>query len=66
MNLLYFWRGDNYRRDLDHGVGFHLNQASPLLHQILSTFQSITATICSLCLVLYRVCQCHIYNRIGM
>jgi 5-methylcytosine-specific restriction protein A len=34
VNLLYFWRGDNYRRDLDHGVGFHLNQASPLLHQI--------------------------------
>lgn len=34
MNLLYFWRGDNYRRDLDYGVGFHLNQANPLLHQI--------------------------------
>jgi len=34
MHLLYFWRGDNYRRDLDHGVGFHLNQASPLLHQV--------------------------------
>ena len=34
MNLLYYWRGDNYRRDLDHGVGFHLNQANPLLHQI--------------------------------
>jgi 5-methylcytosine-specific restriction enzyme A len=34
MHLLYFWRGDNYRRDLDHGVGFHLNQANPILHQI--------------------------------
>jgi len=34
VHLLYFWRGDNYRRDLDHGVGFHLNQANPLLHQI--------------------------------
>ncbi len=34
MHLLYFWRGDNYRRDLDHGVGFHLNQGNPLLHQI--------------------------------
>jgi hypothetical protein len=34
MNLLYFWRGDNYQRDLDYGVGFHLNQANPLLHQI--------------------------------
>jgi 5-methylcytosine-specific restriction protein A len=34
VHLLYFWRGDNYRRDLDHGVGFHLNQANPLLHDI--------------------------------
>jgi hypothetical protein len=34
VHLLYFWRGDNYRRDLDHGVGFHLNQANPLLHGI--------------------------------
>jgi 5-methylcytosine-specific restriction enzyme A len=34
VNLLYFWRGDNYQRDLDHGVGFHLNQANALLHQI--------------------------------
>jgi 5-methylcytosine-specific restriction protein A len=34
VHLLYFWRGENYRRDLDHGVGFHLNQSNPLLHQI--------------------------------
>jgi 5-methylcytosine-specific restriction enzyme A len=34
MHLLYFWRGDNYRRDLDHGVGFHLNQKSTRLHKI--------------------------------
>src|SRR4051812_21299257 len=34
MHLLYFWRGDNYRRDLDFGVGFHLNQGNPVLHQI--------------------------------
>jgi len=34
MDLLYFWRGDNYRRDLDYGVGFHLNQANPLLHDV--------------------------------
>jgi hypothetical protein len=33
MHLLYFWRGDNYRRDLDHGVGFHLNQSNSILHQ---------------------------------
>jgi 5-methylcytosine-specific restriction enzyme A len=34
MPLLYYWRGDNYRRDLDLGAGYHLNQANPLLHQI--------------------------------
>jgi hypothetical protein len=34
MPLLYFWRGDNYERDLDFGVGYHLNQANPLLHAI--------------------------------
>jgi 5-methylcytosine-specific restriction enzyme A len=34
MPLLYYWRGDNYRRDLDMGAGYHLNQANPLLHKI--------------------------------
>ena len=34
MPLLYFWRGDNYRKDLDFGAGYHLNQANPLLHSI--------------------------------
>lgn len=34
MNLLYFWQGNNYRRDLDFGVGYHLNQGNPLLHEI--------------------------------
>lgn len=34
MSLLYYWRGDNYRRDLDCGVGYHLNQANPALHGI--------------------------------
>lgn len=34
MPLLYYWRADNYRRDLDMGAGYHLNQATPLLHQI--------------------------------
>jgi 5-methylcytosine-specific restriction protein A len=34
MPLLYYWRGDNYRRDLDMGAGYHLNQANPLLHEI--------------------------------
>jgi 5-methylcytosine-specific restriction protein A len=34
MPLLYYWRGDNYRRDLDYGAGYHLNQANPLMHAI--------------------------------
>jgi 5-methylcytosine-specific restriction enzyme A len=34
MPLLYYWRPDNYLRDLDMGAGYHLNQANPLLHQI--------------------------------
>src|SRR5947207_13466610 len=34
MPLLYYWRADNYQRDLDLGVGYHLNQANPLMHQI--------------------------------
>ena len=34
MPLLYYWRGENYRRDLDEGAAYHLNQSNPLLHQI--------------------------------
>lgn len=34
MPLLYYWRSDNYYRDLDIGVGFHLNQANPMLHNV--------------------------------
>lgn len=34
MPLLYYWRSDNYRHDLDLGVGYHLNQASPKMHHI--------------------------------
>jgi 5-methylcytosine-specific restriction enzyme A len=34
MPLLYYWRSDNYYRDLDMGAGYHLNQANPLLHRI--------------------------------
>jgi 5-methylcytosine-specific restriction protein A len=33
MPLLYYWRRENYRRDLDMGAGYHLNQANPLIHQ---------------------------------
>lgn len=34
MPLLYYWRGDNYFRDLDMGAGYHLNQNSLLLDEI--------------------------------
>ena len=34
MPLIYYWRGDNYRRDLDEGAAYHLNQKNPLLHEI--------------------------------
>ncbi|MHC4281845.1 MAG: HNH endonuclease [Planctomycetota bacterium] len=34
MPLLYYWRPDNYRRDLDNGAGYHLNQLNPLMHSI--------------------------------
>lgn len=34
MPLLYYWRPDNYRRDLDWGAGYHLNQATPRLHEV--------------------------------
>ena len=42
MPLLYFWRGDNYRHDLDYGVGFHVNQANPLMQDI-ATGESLWA-----------------------
>lgn len=34
MPLLYYWRSDNYKRDLDMGAGYHLNQSNSLLHQV--------------------------------
>lgn len=34
MPLLYYWRPDNYYRDLDAGAGYHLNQANPRMHAI--------------------------------
>ena len=32
MDLLAYWRFDNYRRDLDHGAGFHFNSKQSRLH----------------------------------
>lgn len=34
MPLLFYWRPDNHRRDLDFGAGYHLNQGNPLLHEL--------------------------------
>lgn len=34
MHLLYYWRGDNYRADLDEGAAYNLNQSSETLHDI--------------------------------
>lgn len=34
MHLLYYWKRENYRRDLDYGAGYHLNQQNSLMHEI--------------------------------
>lgn len=34
MPLLYYWKRDNYLRDLDEGASFHLNQGSARLHEV--------------------------------
>ncbi|HEY9662916.1 MAG TPA: HNH endonuclease signature motif containing protein [Allocoleopsis sp.] len=34
MPLLYYWQPDNYRRDLDYGVGYHLNQSNEIMHSV--------------------------------
>jgi 5-methylcytosine-specific restriction protein A len=34
MHLLYYWKRENYVRDLDYGAGYHLNQSNPLMHEI--------------------------------
>jgi hypothetical protein len=34
MHLLYYWKRENYVRDLDYGAGYHLNQSNPLMHKI--------------------------------
>src|SRR3954454_12158815 len=32
MDLLAYWRFDNYKRDLDAGAGFHFNSSQSRLH----------------------------------
>jgi 5-methylcytosine-specific restriction protein A len=34
MSLLYYWHRDNYKRDLDMGAGYHLNQANSIMHEL--------------------------------
>jgi 5-methylcytosine-specific restriction enzyme A len=34
VNVLYYWRPDNYQRDRRFGFGYHLNQSSPVLAQV--------------------------------
>ncbi|MCY3023394.1 MAG: HNH endonuclease [Planctomycetota bacterium] len=41
MDLLAYWRIDNYRRDLDEGAGFHFNSKQPRLHSAINTGQTL-------------------------
>lgn len=34
MPLLFYWRYDNYLRDLDEGAGYHLNSRHDVLHEV--------------------------------
>lgn len=34
MPLLYYWKPDNYFKDLDDGASYNLNHSNPLLHAI--------------------------------
>ncbi|HAA55700.1 MAG TPA: hypothetical protein DCE42_13135 [Myxococcales bacterium] len=34
MPLIYYWRSDNYYRDLDEGASYHLNQRNSTLHEL--------------------------------
>ncbi|WGF89140.1 hypothetical protein [Marinivivus vitaminiproducens] len=34
MPILYYWRRDNYLRDIAHRYDYNLNQANPTLHDI--------------------------------
>jgi 5-methylcytosine-specific restriction protein A len=41
MDLLAYWRFDNYRRDLDGGAGFHFNSNQPRLHTAICPGESL-------------------------
>lgn len=41
MDLLAYWRWDNYVADLDEGAGFHFNSNQPRLHQCIEEGDSL-------------------------
>jgi hypothetical protein len=34
MSVLFFWRGDNYFRDMQTGKGYHLNQNNEIIYKL--------------------------------
>lgn len=41
MDLLAYWRYDNYLRDLDEGAGFHFNSKQSRLHTAINSGESV-------------------------
>lgn len=41
MDLLAYWRYDNYKRDLDEGAGFHFNSKQSRLHTAINLGESL-------------------------
>jgi 5-methylcytosine-specific restriction endonuclease McrA len=41
MDLLAYWRIDNYRRDLESGAGFHFNSRQPRLHTAINIGETL-------------------------
>jgi hypothetical protein len=41
MDLLAYWRIDNYRRDIDSGAGFHFNSRQPRLHTAINIGETL-------------------------
>lgn len=58
MDLLAYWRCDNYKRDLDEGAGFHFNSKQSRLHTAINIGESlwlITRVVGQLGLSEYRI-----------
>jgi 5-methylcytosine-specific restriction endonuclease McrA len=41
MDLLAYWRIDNYRRDIEGGAGFHFNSRQPRLHTAINIGETL-------------------------